>query len=315
MSLLSQQKPSFTLGTRGSALALWQADHVQGLLEGAGFSVTQERIVTRGDKILDKPLALIEGKSLFTKELDVALIEGRIDLAVHSLKDLPSELPQGLTLAAISPRENPHDAFVAHPAYNGTLEGLPEGAIIATSSLRRTAQLKAWRPDLQVIPVRGNVDTRLAKLDASNWHGIVLAAAGLIRIGFADRIHTIFDRQLMLPAVGQGALGIVCAEAHADIAQLLATHLHDAQTAAAVRAERAFLKCLEGSCHVPVGGFAHWNEDGVLNLEGLVASMDGREVVKGAIEVNPAHPEEAGTLLATQLLAEGAGEILQLVKL
>ncbi len=315
MPSLSNTVRHLTLGTRGSALALWQANHIQGLLEGAGFDVTQERIVTRGDKILDKPLALIEGKSLFTKELDIALIEGRIDLAVHSLKDLPSELPEGLQLAAISPRENPHDAFVAHPDYEGTLEELPEGAIIATSSLRRTAQLKAWRPDLQVVPVRGNVDTRLAKLDASNWHGIVLAAAGLIRIGFADRIHTIFNTELMLPAVGQGALGIVCAEENRDIATLLTQNLHDPKTAAAVRSERAFLKCLEGSCHVPVGGFAYWNDKNELILEGLVASLDGSEVVRDRIKVNPELPEEAGTLLATQLLAEGAGEILQLVKL
>ncbi|MFK7843825.1 MAG: hydroxymethylbilane synthase [Rhodothermales bacterium] len=303
------------LGTRGSALALWQANHVQGLLESAGHQVVQERIVTRGDQILDKPLAQIEGKSLFTKELDVALIDGRIDLAVHSLKDLPSELPAGLMLAAISPRENPMDAFVAHPSFEGTLEDLPQGAIIGTSSLRRTAQLKAWRPDLQVVPIRGNVDTRLAKLDASTWHGVVLAAAGLIRIGFADRIHTVFAQEIMLPAVGQGALGIVCAEENEAVVALLKNTLHDEAAAAAVRSERAFLGCLEGSCHVPVGGYARWNDENKLILHGLVASLDGTEVVRGTEEVDPNHPEEAGIALANRLLAEGAGEILQLVRL
>ncbi len=303
------------LGTRGSALALWQANHVQGLLEQAGYKVEQERITTRGDQILDKPLALIEGKSLFTKELDVALIEGKIDLAVHSLKDLPSQLPPGLRLAAISPRENPMDAFVAHPSFEGTLEDLREGAIIGTSSLRRTAQLKAWRPDLQVMPIRGNVDTRLAKLDASNWDGIVLAAAGLIRIGFEDRIHTIFEPSLMLPAVGQGALGIVCAESNKAVAQALIDTIHNANTAAAVRSERAFLNCLEGSCHVPVGGYAKWNDQQELILHGLVASLDGTEVVRGEEKVDPDFPEEAGIVLAQRLLEAGAGEILQLVKL
>lgn len=304
----------FVLGTRGSALALWQANHVQDLLERAGYDVVQERITTRGDQILDKPLALIEGKSLFTKELDVALVEGRIDLAVHSLKDLPSELPPGLVLAAISPRENPFDAFVAHPSFDGTLEDLPQGAIIGTSSLRRTAQLKAWRPDLQVVPIRGNVDTRLAKLDKSEWHGIILAAAGLIRIGQADRIHTVFDRSIMLPAVGQGALGIVCAESNGTMAEILRTTLHDEKAAAAVLSERAFLNCLEGSCHVPVGGFAEWENDELI-LYGLVASMDGTEVVKGHEVVDPDAPQEAGVRLAHRLLAEGAGEILHLVKL
>ncbi len=303
------------LGTRGSTLARWQADHVQGLLESAGHNVVQELITTRGDQILDKPLALIEGKSLFTKELDVALIEGKIDLAVHSLKDLPSQLPSGLMLAAISSRENPLDAFIAHPTFEGTLEELPEGAIIGTSSLRRTAQLKAWRPDLQVVPIRGNVDTRLAKLDASAWQGIVLAAAGLIRIGFADRIHSIFDPSRMLPAVGQGALGIVCAEDNRAVAERLKKTLHDDKTAAAVRSERAFLNFLEGSCHVPVGGYAHWDENGRLVLDGLVAALDGSEVVKGTEEVDPENPEAAGIALARRLLTEGAGEILQLVKL
>ncbi len=303
------------LGTRGSALALWQANHVQSLLEKAGFEVEQEHITTRGDQILDKPLAQIEGKSLFTKELDVAIVDGRIDFAVHSLKDLPSELPEGLYLAAISPRENPFDAFVAHPDFEGNLEDLPEGAIIATSSLRRTAQLKAWRPDLNIVSVRGNIDTRLAKLDASDWHGIVLAAAGLIRMEWDERIHTLFDTSIMLPAVGQGALGIVCAEENMEVRTILHDTLHDAKTAAAVSSERAFLNYLEGSCHVPVGGFASWDNSGKLVLNGLVASLDGSIVIRGRELVDAEFPEKAGIVLAQRLLAEGADEILQLVKL
>jgi hydroxymethylbilane synthase len=303
--------PVLRLGTRGSALALWQADHVQHMLESAGCRVEQERITTQGDRILDRPLAQIEGKSLFTRELDRALLEGRIDLAVHSLKDLPSRMPEGLVLGAVSRRENPFDAFIAHPDYEGTLDQLPPGATIATSSLRRTAQLKAWRPDLEIVPVRGNVDTRLARLDASSWQGIVLAAAGLLRLGLEDRIHTLFDTRLMVPAVGQGALGIVCAETNTALRDLLNEYVHDAETAACVRSERAFLAMLEGSCHVPVGALAQSTPEGIV-LEGLVASLDGRDVIRDREPVDSNAPEQAGINLARRLLARGAAEILQL---
>lgn len=301
------------LGTRGSTLALWQANHVKDALEAMGYQVTLERMTTQGDQILDRPLAQIEGKSLFTRELDLAILDGRIDLAVHSLKDLPSKLPDGLTFGAISKRETPYDAFIAHPDYKGTLDDLPQGAIIATSSLRRTAQLKAWRPDLDIVPVRGNVDSRLAKLDASSWYGMVLASAGLIRLGLARRIHTAFELDRMVPAAGQGALGIVCAAAHPEIQVLLKKALHNAETAVCVRSERAFLAMLDGSCQVPVGALAFRRDDGLIALHGLVASLDGNVVLKGHEMVSVDVPEDAGRRLAKRLLDQGAAKILQLL--
>ncbi|RMH63746.1 MAG: hydroxymethylbilane synthase, partial [Bacteroidetes bacterium] len=202
-------RPTRIIGTRGSALALWQAHHVRDLLTAAGYPVEIRTITTKGDRILDVPLAEIGSKALFTKELDEALLRGEIHLAVHSLKDLPTALPEGLCLAAITERADPRDAFIAHPSVAGGLADLPEGATLATSSLRRRSQLKAWRPDLTIVPVRGNVDTRLARLDAGTWHGMILATAGVVRLERTDRIRERIDPALMLPAVGQGALGVV----------------------------------------------------------------------------------------------------------
>ena len=298
-----------TLGTRKSALAMWQAHHVQRLLQAAGFSIELERITTRGDRILDRPFAQIDGKALFTKELDLALLDGRIDLAVHSLKDLPTVLPQGLVLAAISKRANPLDAFVAHPSYSGSLAELPEGATIGTSSLRRTAQLKAWRPDLNIVPIRGNVDTRIKKLDESNWQGIVLAAAGLTRLGLENRIHEYFDTEQMLPAPGQGALGIVCAESNTFLREQLLDCLHCPDSAVAVRSERALLQALDGGCHVPVGGYTVKEPEGYV-LYGFVGTLDGQKVIKESIAVNPGAPEVAGIELAQYMLDQGALDIL-----
>lgn len=300
---------AFSLGTRGSALALWQAHHVQHQLQSAGFDINLERITTTGDRILDRPFSQIEGKALFTKELDAALLDGRVDLAVHSLKDLPTELPEGLVLAAISRRENPMDAFVAHPEYRGRLEDLPIGAKVGTSSLRRTAQLKAWRPDLEIVPLRGNVDTRIEKLGHSNWHGIVLAAAGLIRLDMEDRIHTLFDAGIMLPAPGQGALGIVCREENTFLRKQLHTYLHDKETATAVQSERALLNALDGGCHVPVGGLAIPEKKGLV-LHGFVGSLDGTTGIRESILVKPEHPEQAGIELAATMIDQGAGPIL-----
>jgi hydroxymethylbilane synthase len=311
------------LGTRGSKLALWQAHHVADRLRAAGHATEVVTFTTKGDRILDKPLAEIGDKGLFTQELDRALLDGTIHLAVHSLKDLPTTLPPGLMLAAVSEREEPWDAFVAHPDFGGGLADLPEGAILATSSLRRQAQLKAWRPDLRVVPVRGNVPTRIAKLDASGpldgneesrgWHGAILAAAGLVRLDLADRIRERIDPAVMIPAVSQGALGIVCAEADADTADALRTVLADAVTTAATTAERALLRRLEGGCQVPVAAWARI-EDGRLYLDGAVASLDGSEHVRGQLDGDPSDAEALGIELAERLLDRGAGAILAAIR-
>lgn len=299
-----------TLGTRGSALALWQAHHVQHQLQTAGFTVELERITTKGDRILDRPFSQIEGKALFTKELDVALLDGRIDFAVHSLKDLPTELPEGLVMAAISRRENPMDAFVSHPSFSQSLDDLPLGAKVGTSSLRRTAQLTAWRPDLEIVPLRGNVDTRIKKLDESDWHGIILAAAGLIRLELDSRIHTVFEPDVMVPAPGQGALGIVCAESNTTLRTYLHECMHDQDTAIAVQSERALLKALDGGCHVPVGGLTQ-KEGSAYTLHGFVGTLDGANVIRDSIQVDPETPELAGLELAQRMLDQGAGAILE----
>lgn len=311
------------LGTRASKLALWQAHHVADRLREAGHEVEVVTFTTKGDRILDKPLAEIGDKGLFTQELDRALLDGSIHLAVHSLKDLPTTLPEGLTLAAVSAREEPWDAFVAHPDFAGGLADLPEGAVLATSSLRRQAQLKAWRPDLRVVPVRGNVPTRIAKLDASGpldgdeasrgWHGAILAAAGLVRLDLAARIRERIDPAVMIPAVSQGALGIVCADADAATADALRTVLADADATAATTAERALLRRLEGGCQVPVAAWARI-DDGRLRLDGAVASLDGSEHVRGQLDGDIADAEALGVELADQLLDRGAGAILAAIR-
>ena len=302
------------LGTRRSALALWQANHVRGLLEAAGRDVRLEEIVTTGDRVQDVPLAKIGDKALFTKELDVALLDGRIHAAVHSLKDLPTTLPEGIALAAVGEREEPWDAFVAHPSFGGRLADVPEGATLATSSLRRGAQLKGWRPDLQVVSVRGNVDTRLAKLDASGWHGLILAAAGLLRLGQEARIRERIAPEIMLPAISQGALGIACAERDGATRAILHETLHHAPTSAAVRAERAFLRRLEGGCQVPIGAWGRLIGDDRLRLDGCVASLDGTLLVRESRTGSVADPEGLGTALAEVLLEGGAAEILAAVR-
>ncbi|HET6568556.1 MAG TPA: hydroxymethylbilane synthase [Rhodothermales bacterium] len=301
------------LGTRASALALWQARFVKAELEQSGYDVHLQELTTKGDRILDVPLADIGDKGLFTKELDLALLQGRIHLAVHSLKDLPTRLPEGITLAAVTEREEPWDAFVPHPDYERRLEDLPEGAVIGTSSLRRQAQLKAWRPDLRIVSVRGNVDTRLAKLDASDWHGLILATAGLVRLGMDRRIGQRIDPGIMLPAVGQGALGVVCAEMDTETIELLQGVLHHGPTAWGTQAERAFLRRLEGGCQVPIGAHARLENDELV-LDGCVAAEDGTELYRGRRTGSPEHAEALGTQLAEILLERGAGRILQQIR-
>lgn len=304
---------TLVLGTRRSALALWQARYVQERLEAAGHTVKLHEVVTKGDRILDKPLAEIGDKGLFTQELDTALLDGRIHLAVHSLKDLPTRLPEGLSIAAVSERAAPWDAFVAHPSFPEKIDELPEGATLATSSLRRQSQLLAWRPDLEVVPVRGNVGTRLEKLDASTWHGMILAAAGLERLELAHRIREALRPPRMIPAVSQGALGIVCAERDGATRAAVQAAVHHAPTAAAVTAERAFLRSLEGGCQAPIGAHA-WLESGRLRLVGFVASVDGQLLVRGQHAGASDDAERLGTSLAERLMTEGAAPILNALR-
>ncbi|TNF29521.1 MAG: hydroxymethylbilane synthase, partial [Deltaproteobacteria bacterium] len=270
------------IGTRGSKLALWQTNHFKNQLEAAHAGLECEIVIikTRGDAIQDRPLSEVGGKGLFVKELEEALLDGRVDLAVHSMKDMPAELPEGLILGCVPERVDPRDAWV-RPAGAAplSLDELPEGATVGTSSLRRAAQLLARRPDLNIIPLRGNVDTRLRKLDegVDGLEAIILACAGLTRLGLEARITAPLDVDVMLPAVGQGALAIESREADPIVGPVLAA-LHDPTTAAATRAERAFLAAIEGSCKVPVAGHATLDGDEV-TLTALVAGVAGAPVV------------------------------------
>jgi hydroxymethylbilane synthase len=299
-----------TIATRESALALWQAHHIRDrLLElHPGLQVEILGMTTQGDRMLGTPLARIGGKGLFVKELETALAEGRADIAVHSMKDVPMQLPPGFRLAAIGEREDPRDAFVAN-CY-GALAQLPAGAAVGTSSLRRESQIRARFPLLDVQPLRGNVNTRLRKLDEGRYACIILAAAGLRRLGLAARITALLDPDDSLPAAGQGALGIECREERADLHELLAPLVHF-ETAWCVRAERAVSRALAGSCVVPLGAFARREADG-MRLRGFVASPDGARVVRGEVLSSSTErdPESLGAELAEQLAAGGAREIL-----
>ena len=305
---------TIVLGTRGSALALRQANLVKHHLESIGYRVDLKEIRTTGDRILDVPLSQIGDKALFTKELDNALLEGSIHIAVHSLKDLPTLLPAGIRIAAVTSREDPRDAFVARVGFEGGISDLPEGATLATSSLRRSAQLKSWRSDLEIISIRGNVDSRINKLDSSGWHGIILASAGLNRLGLQARITTMIPTDIMLPAVGQGALAVVCAEEDESTYALLRESLHDQNTSAATMSERSFLRRLEGGCSVPVGACAIGHQDRQLELEGCVAALDGVPLLRGRLRGSVDEAEEIGRALAEKLIDDGAGEILDAIR-
>ncbi|GAB4217301.1 MAG: hydroxymethylbilane synthase [Rhodoferax sp.] len=264
--------PSLTIATRESRLALWQAQHVQASLQARGHAVSLLGMTTQGDQILDRALSQVGGKGLFVKELEVALEQGRADLAVHSLKDVPMELPEGFALACVMPREDPRDAFVS-PQY-ADLDALPQGARLGTSSLRRMVLLHALRPDLQIEPLRGNLDTRLRKLDEGQYDAIVLAAAGLKRLGLAARIRSVFEPDRMLPAAGQGALGIEIRSQRTDLAQALVP-LADPATWFAVTAERAVSRALGGSCSMPLAAHATLR-DGAIHLEAAWGDLDRR---------------------------------------
>ncbi len=292
------------IATRQSRLALWQAQHVQSLLSARPEvgEVTLLGMTTQGDQILDRALHEVGGKGLFTKELEMALLDGRADLAVHSLKDVPMQLPAGFALAAILPREDPRDALVS-PAYS-SFEELPAGSRIGTSSLRRAALLRARFPHCEVLPLRGNLDTRLAKLDRGEFDAIVLAAAGLKRLGLAERIRAVMPPVESLPAPGQGALGIEIRSDRHDIAELLMA-LEDRPTRLAVTAERAVSRSLGGSCRVPLAAFATHEALGGLRLEALVASIDGKRIARVIVETR----EE--TLVAAEALGERAAAELR----
>ncbi|WXL25544.1 hydroxymethylbilane synthase [Ectopseudomonas mendocina] len=299
------------IATRKSALALWQAEHVKARLEQAhpGLTVTLVPMVSRGDKLLDAPLAKIGGKGLFVKELETALLENEADIAVHSMKDVPMDFPEGLGLYCICEREDPRDAFVSN-TYD-SLDALPAGSIVGTSSLRRQAQLLARRPDLTIHFLRGNVNTRLAKLDAGEYDAIILAAAGLIRLGFESRIRSSISVEDSLPAGGQGAVGIECRTADAEIHALLAP-LHHRETALRVTAERALNKHLNGGCQVPIACYAVL-ENEQLWLRGLVGQPDGTQLLRAEQHAAAADAEQLGISVAEALLAQGAGEILHAV--
>ncbi len=297
------------IATRNSALALWQAEYVKARLEQAhpGLKVSLVPMVSRGDKLLDAPLAKIGGKGLFVKELETALLENEADIAVHSMKDVPMDFPEGLGLYCICEREDPRDAFVSN-TYD-SLDALPPGSVVGTSSLRRQAQLLARRPDLKIHFLRGNVNTRLAKLDAGEYDAIILAAAGLIRLGFEARIRASISVDDSLPAGGQGAVGIECRTADAEIHALLAP-LHHAETAARVTAERALNKRLNGGCQVPIACYA-LREGEQLWLRGLVGQPDGGLLLRA--EGRGSDAEALGVQVAEQLLAQGAEAILKAV--
>ena len=299
--------PRLRIGSRGSQLALWQANHISALLQAHGHEVEIEIIHTTGDKITDVALAMVGTKGMFTKEIEEALAAGRVDLAVHSLKDLPTQLPPGFDIAAITERQDPRDAFCSR--HYAKIEDLPRKARVGTSSLRRQAQLKALRPDLDIHPLRGNVDTRLRKLEQSEYDAIILASAGLNRLGKTELIKQIIPAEIMCPAAGQGALGIEIRQGDATTLELLA-FLNDASARAATTCERSLLNSLGGGCQVPIGAFAE-TSNGKLHLESIVADPDGSKLLRDSRDGDD--PEKLGGEAGDALLKRGGAEILEAV--
>jgi hydroxymethylbilane synthase len=316
---LNQSRGPLRIGTRNSALALWQTERVRTLLRAAGQETDRIEIKTTGDLAAEVPLARLGSRALFTKQIDDALLQGRIDLAVHSLKDLPTQLPDGMIIGAIGSREDPRDALVGRRALRWG--DLPRGATIATSSLRRRAQLLNRRPDISVVDLRGNVDTRLSKLDTHpEWTGILLATAGVVRLGLGERIGERLALELMLPAPGQGALAVTVRVEDRSIASVVHRAIHDSETALPVTAERAFLNRLEGGCQVPIAAHGRMMAVGnrpAIELHGRVLSTGGEKMVEGR-RIEPAGGEEEATelglRLAEEVLADGAGIILAEVR-
>lgn len=302
-------RKKITIGTRGSKLALWQANYIADCIrtQYPDVDVSLLHIVTTGDKILDVPLAKIGGKGLFTKELETAMLNGEIDLAVHSLKDMPTHLPEGLLLAAITERADAGDAFIS-PKY-GTVDNLPQGAKLGTSSLRRKAQLLKYRPDLTICDLRGNLDTRLKKLDTGDLDAIILAVAGLKRLGWQERITQVLPNDICLPAVGQGALAIEARSNDEEVLEMLA-FLNHQETRWAVEAERAYLAEVEGGCQIPIGVYGKMEQE-VLELEAVILSVDGMRQVRQTISGAPTEAKQLGQTLAQDMLNAGGREILQ----
>ncbi len=314
MTVPTPTSAPWVIATRESRLALWQAEHVQALLQSRfGRTVELLGMTTQGDQILDRALSKVGGKGLFVKELEVALQEGRADLAVHSLKDVPMELPQGFVLAAVLEREDPRDAFVSN--HHAALDQLPEGAVVGTSSLRRMVQLRARRPDLKIEALRGNLDTRLRKLDEGQYDAIILAAAGLKRLGLAARIREHLDTSVMLPAAGQGALGLEICDSHTELGTVLQSLAHT-PTWLATLAERGVSRAMGGSCSMPLAAFAEWqagpsdDSEPVLVLRALLGHPEQPFLVQAATSGCPRNADEADALgrqIAAQLQAQ-AGE-------
>ncbi len=313
------QGKGLRIGSRGSDLALWQANWVKGELERLrpGRNVSITIIKTTGDKVLDAPLSKIGDKGLFTREIESALLRGEIDLAVHSLKDLPTELPAGLKLGAITEREDPRDVFLPHPSNPiRTLLAQAHGATIATGSLRRRCQLQALRPDFHIVEIRGNLATRLRKLEASEWQGMILARAGVVRLGWESRIGDVIAANVILPAVGQGALGIEIRKDDPEVWDQVAPLTHEPTRAAAL-AERSLLRRLEGGCQIPVGTFARISPGQgktTLVMDAMVGSLDGTHVIRGHAEGLATEAEQLGRRLAETLLLDGADAILAAIR-
>lgn len=300
--------PTLRIATRKSPLALWQAEHVASRLRAMhpGIDIELVPMTTRGDEILDRALSKVGGKGLFIKELEIAMQEGRADIAVHSMKDVTAEMPDGFTLAAVLEREDPRDAFVSN--HHATLDELPRGARVGSSSLRRQCQLKALRPDLELVTLRGNVGTRLGRLDGGEYDAIILAAAGLQRLGLGDRIASVLEPEQCLPAIAQGTLGIECRADDARIVELVNVLEHP-PTAIRTRAERALNRRLQGGCDVPVAGYAELDGERI-RLRGLAGLPDGTRIVRGERTGSVHEPEALGETLAQEMLANGASDVL-----
>jgi hydroxymethylbilane synthase len=308
---LAASREKLTIGTRGSKLALWQSEYIKARVEEiSGLPVCLKIIKTTGDKILDVPLAKVGGKGLFTKEIEVELVDGTVDLAVHSMKDVPTELPDGLVIAANPPRVDPRDAIVSGAGYD--LETLPQGATLGTSSLRRRAQVLAMRPDLEIVDVRGNLDTRMRKAETGELDAVILAAAGMTRMGWADRITHYIDPAEMCPAVGQGAIGVEVREDDELMMGICATLTHG-DTALCVRAERVVMRTLEGGCQVPIGAYARI-VDGRLVMDAVVASVDGTTILRYQLTGHVDEPEMLGAAMVDRLLDMGAADVLAEVR-
>ena len=309
---MMMKKNKVVIGTRGSKLALWQAEWVKAELQrlNPGLEVELNKIKTTGDKILDVPLAKVGGKGLFVKEIEEALLRGEADLAVHSMKDVPTEFPEGLYLAVICEREDPRDAFIAQNKEQvaKNLKDLPQGATIGTSSLRRSCQLLSRRPDLHIAQLRGNLETRFRKLDEGQFDAMILAAAGVKRLGWQQRISEVIEPGISLPAIGQGAVGIECRINDEFINQLIAP-LNHRETSICVRAERALLKRLQGGCQVPIAAYATIRENRLV-MDGLVGSVTGDRIIREHLEGNIEDAETIGITLGEKLLSKGADKIL-----